>query len=418
MFRPMSVAAALLFAAPLASAADSPQPAADTPAPLPEKNGARLAIGKGTGTTREDALKAAYANAVKSVAGTLVAQEREVDTQTDKVVRSLNLDAANGIISEVKEIEVREVAPGQWRATIQAKIVPLKLTAELEKAKVPLRKAEIDGEGDFARITSRQKAAKDAAAWFHYLLKDNPYGCFKAEVLTTKDLPEKSDEKRVTYAVTVRLSIDFAAYDRIAAALAASLEHLSLRPSGAFEYEYHCWEWNNTTQSPRLIKGTDPERIPGSLGDDVTKEFEKRQIAFVALVTKATPVTVDADRNYGPGHGYRVSGRYFILDRAVATAFENAYKVRFGTRVRFNDADGKMVAERLDGQQYYGHTPLSLFGGRGSDTFFVMPTCRSGGGWSYNHVKPVHDEVILISLPLNDVRQIKTSTAEVVALPK
>lgn len=392
------------------------EPPSSVPAPLPEKNGSQLVIGVGTGTTREDALKAAYASAVGQVAETLVARER-LTGANDTVLKNLILTAANGVVSEAKEISATETA-GLWRVRVQGKVAPLKLSAEITKAALPLRKVDVDGEGDFAKITSRQQAGRDAAAWFAYLLKDYPFGCSTAQVVTSEIVPEKTDEKKATYAVRVRHAIDMETYAKIAAVLEASLDHLSVHPSQPFSYRYEYWP--KLGGNPNKVKGDTPYEVSRTLRDDLAKLYDKRQFVFVAVTNKATKVAVQFDPQDPTGFGYEVAGRCYFLPPAVADVFDATKSgVRLGTRVMLKDADGKVVAEHIDGKQYISVTALSLLGGWGyKSEYHFMPKVKEGGYGSPGDVKPVHEMVYFVELPLDAVLRVKKADVEVILVPK
>lgn len=386
-------------------------PAADTPAevppPLPEKNGVQLVIAKGSGTTREAALKSAYADAVGQVANTFVAPDL-LTGGNDKVLAATILTATTGVVSEVKEVKAWE-EKGVWRVEIQAKVAPLKLSEKLREAKLPVRApvVKVDGQTEVAKLATRLKAAKDAAAWFEYVLRDYPFGCGKSEILAqpTLDLRESTEDVAV-WNVRVRHSVDAAAYKRMTDWLTESLEHLSVHPSAAFSYVA-------IQQGGYPVAGGDREESGGKWPKDHHREHPDSYFVLLAAGATETPFAKPK-----PGIRYKVTGRYYFLDKAVAEPFEAAWRnTKICTRIALKDKDGKVVAQtEVDWDPYKsGETPLGILDSRYMSAYIQPSTTDTGGGGGLGNFAPQHDGVYRVRMPQNDAGRVKTAEVEVIA---
>ncbi len=397
----------LVSAGALAPAADPP---AKSPNPMPEQNGVRLVLAEGTGTTREDALKAAYAAAVGQVAQTLVATERLTD-KDDKVVKDVVLSVAKGVVDQAKEVSARE-EKGVWRVWVQARVQALDVADSLIKNQVPVRPVvAVDGATEFAKTATQLKAGKDAAAWFSNLFRDYPCGCYKVEIDKDRSGIDKRQTTETTayYNVMVRHTIDPVAYKKAAALLTESLEFLSIKPSTPFSYVSTQYGQAEFASHSRGL-GTRPDDLAASrAGGDTYGTY------FVLLATgiKSEPFVVRGGTSKGVAH--TISGRCYVLDKAVADPFVALAKVRVATVVKFKDKDGKVVAtNELEWSVWDSRNPLPLVQ-TDHMTAYIQPSAQ--GGHRYGVFYPHLHRNIEVRLPLRDLERVTSAEAEVVVGP-
>lgn len=399
----------------VATAADPMPKSSSLPAPLPTKNGVQLAVADGTGPTREDALKAAYAAAVRQVADTFVATEL-LTGGDDKVLSETIRTAANAVVSEGKELSVAKEGK-EWRARVIARVAPLKLLGQLQAAKVPVKEAAaaVDGANEFAKVASRLESEKAAAAWFAFLLRDYPFGCYKAEIVSQEEDKEKTTEKEMVWNVEVCYTIDEAKYQAFAIVLAESCEHLSLKPPVACSAQTM---FNSDWQGKSKVWGT---YFPDTRSLEKWCNDPSNRATLIRVVTEVKNNTSAGQGSRKPKNDeeYLLAGRAFALPKSVYAVFDQIRvdKPSFMTNISMIESGGKVVAGWNEYWKHMSSAPQPFIDANSdNNSIVIQPSLiRSSYGVSPgSHYAPKFESIFPIRIPLADLRRVAKTEVKIV----
>ncbi len=372
----------------------------DWPTPLPVKNGVRIVLAEGAGVSREEALKDAFRSAVQQVVKTMVTTETITDS--GKLIKNEVLTAAAGMVDGYTEL-ASENKGGVWRLRISARVVDQKLSARLETAKIPLKKAGIDGQGLFATAVSEQEAGRNAARFLERGLKGYPWACCQVETVSYEEVAAKRKDDAMTLSFKLKHSIDHKAYAKVAGWLAETLPHLAVRPPAPLSIRY----LRGLGERRNQLNPTDA----ASTWCHVNEKLGQRY-AFIALITSVKNVNGGID----------LIGRSYFLDKAVAPVLAKAIDVQIATRITLKEKNGGIVKQ---------HDFLwSGYGGTGAGAAFLemgnLPMYDDQGGYvgaarghmlyvrplvgfSPQQVWPVMHDIVLPPAAVERIRSVEVS---------
>ena len=151
-----------------ASENEEPAQARESNASTDEK-ATQTVLGKGAGTTEDEALKDAFRDAVRQVVGAVV--DAETVVKNDDVINDQVLTYSDGFIKEQKVVSTKRMAV-LVRTTIQATVERRKVIQKLQAANVTVKK--IEGQSLFAEVVTQQDAKANATALLKKALADLP----------------------------------------------------------------------------------------------------------------------------------------------------------------------------------------------------------------------------------------------------
>jgi hypothetical protein len=305
----------------------------DWPAPLRSKDGFHLVLAQGAGMTHDEALKDALRSAIQQVVKTMVRSETVTDK--DKVIKDEILTAAVGLVEGYKERSILQKG-GLWRVEIVARVSDKKMSAQLERSKVPVRRTGVDGEGIFAEAVSEMQGERDTIQWVKHLLKDYPWDCFKAEVAEYKEVPNKRTDTTMTLNFKTKYSVDVEQYKKTAAWLCETLEPLSVRKPVSFTLFA-----NELSPAPTYCR-LDWDKVHKPKIDE-SRHFS----AWIMTSVKDTGL----DEPFGASgvrKQFKLTGNSFVLHQKAFKLFQDkTYESanRLFIRVKLYDKSGKLLME-------------------------------------------------------------------------
>lgn len=200
-------------------------------------------------------------------------------------------------------------------------------------------------------------------------LRDYPYGCYQAELVDYAEDAARRTATSAQFKVRGRVTVDVARYAEVAAWLVRALADVSDKTPEKFSLRYVA--------------------VPGRTAGSYSVVGTGRSIGFAEFVrptpddTKSVAVVAVGEEVAGAGP-VTVSGRYFVLDVALADAFQQRLMdVRFRGEVQFLDATGGVVTSGgREDVGLVGRVPLPYRDPRGpavagsANLFVVLPTLR------------------------------------------
>lgn len=185
-------------------------------AALAAASGERKIIAHGLGLTEDAARRQAYRNAVQSVIGTMVVAETIVEN--DEVVRDKVLSHSDGYISAARQIGgTRSVGDGLVEVTMEVTVKSDSLREKLQA--VNITSTDFAGEALFKTALQEMEAREAGAAELKTLLADFPRKLVSARADTASAKSSFSRGGLVRYELPVKVGIDMAAYEAMAARL-------------------------------------------------------------------------------------------------------------------------------------------------------------------------------------------------------
>mgnify|MGYP003826913203 CR=1 FL=1 len=208
------------------------------------ERGVTTVVAEGVGTSRDEALKDAFREAVQAVVGTVV--DGETLIENDELIRDKVLTYSNGFITSFDQLSENR-RDGLLRVRIRANVARNKLIVRLENEKIITRKVE--GESLFAEAISTHQREEDAVQIMRRVFDGFPGTILKADAVGQPRIISKS-ENEATVGITVRFSVDRRAYAKW---LEASKPVLSQLAEGESRHRWNIDRFNDPLLRPRSL---------------------------------------------------------------------------------------------------------------------------------------------------------------------
>lgn len=175
-------------------------------------------VAEGVGKTKDDALKDAFRNAVRQVVGAMLDADTQV--KNEEIISDEVLTYSGGIVKHYDEVSTKE-EKGLFRVNIKATVEKTELVAKLKAAKVTIK--DVDGKGIFAEVVTDLEAEKNAEALLLKALENYPANVIQADA-EVKRMPKDKNDKQVTLAYDLKVSVNQKKYDAFVKRLLPILE--------------------------------------------------------------------------------------------------------------------------------------------------------------------------------------------------
>lgn len=183
--------------------------AVEVPAPPVPAKPEQTVLAEGVGTTRQEALKDAFRNAVRQVVGAVL--DAETLVKDDKIIDDKVLTNSDGIIGKGYEELEEKNEGGLVRVKIRASVQRGTVIARLKAANVTTQ--SIDGKSLFAEAATKLESHQTAAEMLEKAFALAPSGFLTAEV-KGKPTVSKGADGRVAMTYTLTVKGDFEKYDQ------------------------------------------------------------------------------------------------------------------------------------------------------------------------------------------------------------
>jgi hypothetical protein len=255
----------------------------------PAEGKTQMVVTEGVGTSKDEAIKDAFRNAVRQVVGAVV--DAETLVKNDEVISDKVLTYSDGLVKKYEEMSKKE-SKGLFRVKIKATVERRSVIAKLKEAKVTVK--EVDGAGLFAEIVTGRDAAKNAKLVVENALEGFPVTVLHAEATGNPEISDNAGKETVQIKVQVRVQPDKKRYADWSSRVQQKLASVALKKG---EYSVVAKKNGWPKGRAKLKGGQDAfvipfdskgwvSRMPGILLNHRTRrlEAEKGQVA-IALCT-------------------------------------------------------------------------------------------------------------------------------------
>jgi len=179
-----------------------------------------VVIAEGAGTTKEEALKDAFRQAVRQVVGTVVDNETLVNN--DEVLTNKVLTHSDGLVKNYEEVSIKK-ENGLFRVKIKAAVEQQGVIAKLNAANVTVK--AFDGKGLFTEVVNELEASKNITKTIAKVFEGFPVNYIIGEVVGKPEIV-KTEKDQVTFKVRVIYSVDQKAYKNFISRLTKTLDDM------------------------------------------------------------------------------------------------------------------------------------------------------------------------------------------------